>query len=444
MDRLIETKSFTDRYVATRKPPASGRDIYVDQTDAKLHARLQLIVSSSGAKSWSIRYRPRNGKRARVGYGLYPSTTLDAARQRMLEIATAADRGDDLPAQEAEERQRTARDAETNRKAAELPQTVADLLDLYVSEYCKTNQRRWGLVERMFESHVKDTALGRKRLVEVDRPDIVELLDELQNKKGLGAQVNRVRSQIIAAFNWAVDRGKMKRNPAAGVKRRKIENRRSRVLTDDELRAIWRAADGIGGPGGPLTKALALIAGRRDEVRCLRRTELDDNRALWLLPAARNKSKRDHLIPLPPIMLALLEALPRRGELVFSVNGEKPYAGQKRLKEILDRDSGVDKWTFHDFRRTASSGMARLGVPQDIIDRVLNHAKDTLSGTYNVYEYLDEKRCALETWSDHVAFSVGERDRPGMRYPERLAARLGHNGGPPLDEMPMAQIVEAA
>jgi integrase len=98
----------------------------------------------------------------------------------------------------------------------------------------------------------------------------------------------------------------------------------------------------------------------------------------------------------------------RPGEPVFTLNGKKPYAGQQSLKAFLDRESGVTGWTYHDIRRTVASGLAALHVPQDTIDRVLNHAKGALAGTYNRHEYLAEKRRALQAWAEHVAFIVGD------------------------------------
>jgi integrase len=392
---------------------------------------LVLRVSERGGeilKVWMVRYRPKGAAQRRCAIGEYgptPLLTLEAARQRARKIVSAARDGIDLPAKEAEDRR--AEQARKRDKTA--PQTVADLLDLYISDYCRANQRRWRLTERIVENHIKPAPLGRKPIAETRRADVIELLDHLQNRKGFAAQVNRVRSLLLAAFNWAVEREKVEMNPAAGIKKRKgIEFRRTRVLTDDELRAIWTAAEGLSDPSRSLVKTWILAGQRRDEVRCLPWSEIDDGNRAWLLAATRNKSKRDHLIPLAPAIAAILGRLPRRGALVFTVDGNKPYAGQKRLKEILDRESGVPNWTFHDFRRTVSSGMARLGVPQDIIDRVLNHAKPTLAGTYNLYEYIDEKRMALETWAEHVAFIVGERRKPYTKYPER-AARFGAGEG---------------
>ena len=389
-------KSLTDRYLKSLKPPAGGRVEIVD-ADAP---GLVLRVTANGMKSWAIRYTPKGSGQQRDTYGTYPAVKLAAARLRARDIGAAAARGIDLPAVEKRER-------DEQRKCDNRPHTVGDLLDEYVERYCKPNQRKWTLTERMFDSHVKPT-IGRKPLVELRRADIVELLDDLQNKKGLRAQVNRVRSQILAALNWGIDREYLDTNPAAAIKKRKLEASRDRVLTDDELRAIWCAADGLPDPSRSLVKAWILTGQRRDEVRCMAWSEVDLTRGVWTLPAARNKGKREHEIPFAPAMIALLDGLRRRGLPVFTTDGTKPYAGQKRLKAILDRESGVAGWTFHDLRRTASTGMAALHVPQDTIDRVLNHAKSTLAGTYNRHQYTEEKRRALEAWAERVAFIVGE------------------------------------
>ena len=393
-------KRLTDRFLQSVTAPASGRDTYGD-TEAD---GLELRVSPPDKhgvvlKAWSIRYHPKGGKRRRTSYGSYPKIGLAEARARAKEIGAAAARGVDLP--EQEERKR-----EDERIAEKRPQTVGTLLDRYVEDYCKTNQRRWKLVERMFDAHVKPV-LGKKPLTELRRADLVDLLDDLQNEKGLRAQVNRVRSQVVAALNWAVEREYLDTSPASAVKKRKIEASRDRVLSDDELRTIWRAANRLSNPSRLLVKAWILTGQRRDEVRCMSWNEIDLGRALWVLPAARNKGKRDHEIPLSSAMIALL-GNPRPGSPVFTTDGQKPYAGQKRLKAILDRESGVTGWTFHDFRRTASTGMAALHISQDTIDRILNHAKGALAGTYNRHEYLDEKRRALQAWAERVAFIVGE------------------------------------
>jgi integrase len=387
-------KRLTDRFIQTVTPPLVGRDVYVDA------GGLELRVSQDGRKAFSIRYRPKGGARKRETYGTYPVRSLADARRRALTIAAAAADGIDLPIAEEHER-------EEKRMAAARPQTVGDLLDRYVESYCKSSQRNWRQVERIFERHVKP-ALSRKPPTELRRADIVELLDDLQNEKGFRAQVNRVRSHIVAALNWAIEREWIETNPAGAIKKRRVETRRDRVLSNDELRAIWQAAETLSEPRRSLVRAWILTGQRRDEVRCMSWGEVDLQRALWSLPAARNKGKRDHEVPLSPAMIELLGGLPRLGDPVFTIDGTKPYSATKRLKAVLDRKSGAAKWRLHDLRRTASTGMAALHISQDTIDRVLNHAKPILAGTYNRHQYLDEKRRALDVWADHVAFIVGE------------------------------------
>jgi integrase len=400
LKRIARRRKLTDRFIETVKPPKSGR---LDVTDTQARGLVLRVAAAStrhpnGLKSWTVRYRPKGSIQHRETIGIYPSLSLAKARQRALAVIAAASRGDDLPAEEARER---------NRQAG-LSRTVGDLLTEYVDAYAKVSQRRWQLTERLFDQHVRPH-LGAKRLVDLRRHDVAAMLDKLQ-KAGLRAQVNRVRSQIVAALNWAVEaRDYLEANPAAGVKRRRaLETARGRVLSDDELRAIWQAADRIGGPAGGFIKVLALTGQRRDEIRCLPWSEIMPGTADWVLPAARNKGRRDHLVPLSQAAVDVVDNLPKAGPFVFSVTGSKPYAGHKRLKTILDRESGVKGWTYHDLRRTCASGMAALRVSHDAIDRVLNHAKSRLAGTYNVHEYRAEKATALKVWAKRVAVIVGE------------------------------------
>ena len=292
-------KRLTDRFLQTVKPPAAGRDVYSD-TDA---LGLELRVSERGMRSWSIRYRSKGGERRRTTYGTYPAIPLAEARARAREIAAAAARGLDLPKQE--ERQR-----EEQSRAEERPQNLGALIDRYIEQHCRPMQRRSGMVERLFARHVPPR-MAAMPLDELRRANLVELLDDLQNKKGLKAQVNQVRAHLIAALNWAADREYLEVNPFAGVKKRRLEAPRTRVLADRELRAIWRAAETRSATESGFVKALFLTGQRRDEVRCMNWSEVDIDGAVWTLLAARNKSKRDQDIPLVPTMVEVL-GTPRR------------------------------------------------------------------------------------------------------------------------------------
>jgi integrase len=326
--------------------------------------------------------------------------SLADARQRARDIVAAAGRGVDLLATEAAA---TALDA----AQAVRPATVGDLAARYVEERCKINQRRWKVTSALLRDHVTP-AIGGTPLAALRRADIVEMFDDLQNEKGLRAQVNRVRSQVVAMLNWALEREWIDANPAAGIKKRPGEAPRQRSLTDDELRAVWRAADALPAPSGPFVKMLILTGQRRDEVRCLQWGEVSETAKTWTLPAARNKGKRDHYVPLSDPALALLTGTTRQGDYVFTVDGRKPYAGTKRLKAILDRHSGVTGWVLHDIRRTVRSGLSRLHVADEVADRIMNHARPSLDKTYNRHRYVDEMRAALAAWASHVAVVAGD------------------------------------
>jgi integrase len=348
--------------------------------------------------------------------------TLALARSA---ICAAARRSRDLPTEEAAA---VKAGTEAERRAAERPNIFGELLDRYISGYCKATQRRWKMTERMFARHVQPTTIGGIRLDyrpldKLRRGDIVELLDYLQNTKGLVAQVNRVRAEIVAALNWGIEREWIDANPAAVTRKRKIEAPRGKKLSDDELRAIWKAARRPSEASNSYVRTLILTGQRRDEIRCMARAERDAKERVWTLPMARNKGKRDHILPLSIAITEILDKLPDIGPYFFTITGKKPYAGTKRLKEILDRESGVTGLVFHDIRRTFRSGLAKLKVREEVAEILLNHAKSGLVKVYNLHDYLDEMRAAMEAWANHVTLIVGDaRDASNIvSFPEKQA-----------------------
>lgn len=378
--------ALTDRTVQSIRPPERG---VIDVGDART-AGLALRVTAEGTKIWSIRYRPKGKPQRRATLGHYPVMSLAKARTEAAQYTAAAKLGRDLAAE---------RDAEhladqTQRR------TLRDVLTAYVAEHCKLSQRSWKETERVFDLHLAHTALADKPLAEIKRGDIQDLQRGLI-QRGYKAQTNRVLTQVKAALNWAVDQEWIDANPAARVKRQSaLEVPRDRVLSPSELRALWIASDTLSEPSRTLVKMLMLTGQRGDEVRGMRWDELDRSNSLWIIPAERSKTKRSHLVPLPRDVAALLAALPRLGPFVFTVTGVKPYAGQVRLKRILDRDAKTAEWpswVFHDFRRTAGTVMAQLGVGDRMIARVLGHAQEGVTEKhYNRYRYLEEQRAALQ------------------------------------------------
>ena len=145
----------------------------------------------------------------------------------------------------------------------------------------------------------------------------------------------------------------------------------------------------------------------------MRRDEPGEN-GIWAIPGARTKNHREHVVPLPPPALEIIAAAPAvQGGYVFSIRGARPVAGFSRVKAGLDAHmDGAPRWTLHDLRRTAVTGMAKLGVRPDVIELTVNHVSGSrggIAGVYNRSELLDERRAALAQWAAHVASVTSDR-----------------------------------
>lgn len=137
-------------------------------------------------------------------------------------------------------------------------------------------------------------------------------------------------------------------------------------------------------------------------------SEIDAENGLWTVPAARTKTQKDHQIPMPRQMVELLASMPRRGSFVFTTIGDKPWSGHDKIKPVLDRESGVKDWVFHDLRRTVRSRFAEMGISYEIAERLLGHAMTKVARIYDRHSYRAEKARALQAWSDRLMQIVGD------------------------------------
>lgn len=164
----------------------------------------------------------------------------------------------------------------------------------------------------------------------------------------------------------------------------------------------------MGYPFGSLIQLLFLTGQRRTEVSGLRWGHFDFDRGLWTQPSSSNKSKRVHFVPLSKPALDVLRAIPRlHDQLVFPARGSmnRAVSGFSKWKRRLDKRSGVVGWTIHDIRRTVNTGLAALKVLPHVADHILNHkgsVRSSVSAIYDRYDYLDEKRNALERWATYI------------------------------------------
>lgn len=389
MDSLMLHEPLTDLAVRGLKPDPKNRyEIF----DAKVPA-FGVRVFPSGIKSFVLLYR-QNGRPRRLTLGRYPVLSLSEARRLAQAALNQLAHGTDPQKEKTEARRGDGFDT---------------VVDTFLHTHCARFNRPSTAHEtaRILRSHFI-TRWGRRPLHEIGRAEVVSVLDRIV-ETGSPSAANHALAAIRKFFNWAVERGLIEISPCIGLKAPTPMRSRDRVLDDAELAAIWREADQIGYPYGSIIKLLILTAQRRGEVTELRWGEIDFDGKTWTIPAGRTKSNRMQVAPLVPRAIDALLSIPRLDEeRVFPAQGssDRSFSGFSKAKRRLDTAAKTSDWTLHDLRRTAATGMARLGVAPHVVERVLNHTSGMLggvAGVYNRFGYQPEMRAALELWSNHVA-----------------------------------------
>lgn len=366
---------------------------------------LYLVVQPTGKKSWQVRYR-HGGVHRRMTLASFPTLSLAAARVRAREVMAAASEGRD-PAEEV--------------KAAKAPKPEddRDKIKTLIGQYDKRHLKglKSGDVVRRELDRFVVKAWGERDIRSITKRDVIDLLDGIADS-GRVVTANRVRAYLNKFLNWAVERDILPLSPATGVKPVAKEASRDRVLTDDEIRWFWQACEAEGFPWGPLGKVLLLTGQRLNEAAQITEGEIRGD--LWHLSADRTKNGRAHDVPLSDAVQAVLGAVERiegKPGFIFTTTGTTPVSGffkarahrAEAMERLAVEERGeaveIPRWTFHDLRRTAATGMARLGIPVRVTEAVLNHISGTGGGIVAVYQrhdYADEKRQALEAWGRFV------------------------------------------
>jgi integrase len=250
-------------------------------------------------------------------------------------------------------------------------------------------------------------------LSKIDRRAVAARISDIANNSG-AVSANRARAALSAFFSWTMREGLLDNNPVVGTNRQK-ETSRSRVLSDDELKIILSACGSD--TFGTIIRLLMATGQRANEIGQLRWSEVFDDKIV--LPPARTKNNREHVIPLAPAVAAIVHNRQRRNDFVFGRRQGRPFGGWSQAKAALDQRISamghkIERWVIHDLRRSAATHMADLGVLPHVIEAVLNHvsgAKRGVSGVYNRSDYGVQKKLALEKWADHLEALVSG-DRP--------------------------------
>jgi integrase len=291
-----------------------------------------------------------------------------------------------------------------------LERTFEALAEHWIKNVAKPKNDSWKNQERTLERHVLPRWRGRK-VADIRRAEVRDLVEGLEGV----VLPNRVLTLVKTIFRFALSRDWIDFSPAEGIRKPRSERSRDRVLIMSEVAAIWKAAGHLGYPFGPYVRLLCLTAQRRTEVASMRWVDLDLDTATWTIPAAATKSERLHAVPLSPLALATLERLPRIGEYVFTTDGRTHMTNFAKLKARLDAyvfASGVtlQPWRLHDLRRSAATHMVRLGIREEVVGRVLNHAATGITArVYALHSYGPEKRQALDSWAQELERTVATR-----------------------------------
>src|SRR5262245_31080857 len=381
----------SDKGVAALKPRAARYAV----PDPELRGHY-IRVQPSGVKSFVAVTLDPHGKQVWATLGAADVLSINEARQRARKAIQRVKDG--KPAFEA-----------PPAKAASFEEIAEQWLKRHVSA---KGLRSEGEVTRLLKAHVYPAWKGRAFL-EIRRSDVAALLDEVEDDHG-ARQADYVLAIVRGVMNWYATRHDDYVPPIVkGMRRTNPKERtRSRVLSDAEIRAVWKAAE-ANGTFGALVRLLLLTAQRREKVVSMRWADIALD-GMWTIPAeAREKGTGGELV-LPPMALNIIRAQPQLGDnpYVLAGRGNGHINGFSKAKRQFEAKlpTGTPQWQLHDLRRTSRSLMSRAGVRPDIAERVLGHVQPGVRGIYDRHTYKTERRDALQALAAVIDGIVHPRD----------------------------------
>jgi integrase len=406
--------NLNDRVLKALKPARDGKPYDVRDT---VVPGLRVRVMASGQRSFVLLGRfGGNPNPTRRAIGAYGALSLADARRKAQAWLHLLDQS--IDPRDQEERQRLVE--QQKRK-----NTFAAVAEDFIAE--KLPSERCG---RAVERDIRGSFVPAWGALPITDITDLHILSVVKAKKRTAPVHARTLLGIAKRmFAWAVDQRcyQLGVSPCRDLKPAAIvgEKRQGdRILSNDELLALWRAASRTRYPFGPVYQMLLLTALRLNEAADAHWSEFDLISGVWIIPATRMKGKdgkvRAHAVPLTDDILAVLQKLPRfnRGKFLFSTTfGEKPVWVSNKVKRkinarmvrtlrALARRRGEDPaavtlapWRNHDIRRSVRSQLSRLRITEEAREAVLAHARPGIKGVYDLHDYADEKREALTQWA---------------------------------------------
>ena len=387
----------TETQVAKFECPAGKKDVLVFD---EVQRGLALRVTAGGGKSYLVQYTVDGAKR-RIPLG---ALTLALARSAAAKVLGDVAQGRD-PAGDRKAAQLAAK-----TKAARVELTLGVLVDQWAA-LSLADRRSSYAFEAVRAIKVAFPKQLARPAADLDRDTVVGVLDALTTN-GKTAMARSTAAYGRACYGWALKRGKIVVNPFSNLPL-PVPVKRDRLLTDAELRSIWKATAKAGSYNS-IVRMLLLTGQRENEVASIVWSELSDDFAVWKIPAVRAKNGVDSIVPLSPQVRAIIEAAPRyKNALIFPGARGSVFSAWSKAKARLDRDAGVKAWRLHDLRRTVATNLQKIGVRLEVTEAVLNHVSGSRAGIVGIYQrhdWADEKRTALAAWGARVEAIVEERE----------------------------------
>jgi len=272
----------------------------------------------------------------------------------------------------------------------------------YLERYAKKRKRSWKEDERRI-NNVLTPEFGSARAKHITRAEVRFLLEKLAADAPIEA--NRLHALIRKIFNWAIENDILESSPCHRLPRPSAEQQRDRVLSEDEIKKLWKALDHEHASIAATFKLRLITAQRASEVLAMTWSDVDLPSCWWTIPGEHSKNGLPHRVPLSAPAVSLLEELKKsagESEYTFSSHGQSGHLDnvQKavaRLRKATDLD-----FRAHDLRRTAASHMASIGIPRLTIQKILNHVERGVTAVYDRHSYDPEKKSALDKWGNHL------------------------------------------
>ena len=362
---------------------------------------LAVRVAPSGIKTWDLAYRIRGaGKTRRLSLGRVSDLSLDKARERANELTSAARTGRDLIVEEDE-----------RRAAAASRITVEKLIELYVKRRVVGRLR----TAKEIESRLKRalSPVMERHAEDIRRRDLRELFDQCADQ-GIEREAERRRQTVGAMFRWALSQDVVEIDPTAGLKAYDPGTPRDRVLTLEEIGALWKWLDSDVLPRNPadILKLELLTGARCGEISGLCAEEINRDEWIWTLPAARSKNKRSRATPLVGVARRIVEmrlATATSGPLFTAETGNVLTAAHVGHYLLSRADKlPINKFTTHDLRRTVATQLTEMAIPLELVAALIGHEAGgretrTLVRHYVRTDLLNRKKSCLEAWERRLS-----------------------------------------